>query len=121
LPARLTALLVMAARPAMAGSVWRTVRRDAPAHPSPNSGVAEAAFAAALGIRLGGVNRYGDRVEERPVLGVGRPAEPGDIAAAVRLAYEVERRLAALLLATSAVGLATRRIHRGAHRRHGAA
>jgi adenosylcobinamide-phosphate synthase len=111
-PARLTALLVVLARPAAARAVWRAVRRDAPAHPSPNSGVAEAAFAAALGLRLGGVNRYGDRVEVRPTLGDGRPPQPGDIAAAVRLAREVERRLVALLLVTSATGFITQRARR---------
>ncbi len=73
LPARATAALVAAVRPATAAVVWRTVRRDAAAHPSPNAGVAEAAFAAALGLRLGGTNRYGDRVEHRPPLGNGRP------------------------------------------------
>src|SRR5262249_45491379 len=46
-PARVTAGLVALARPARAGDVLRTVRADAPAHPSPNAGVAEAAFAAA--------------------------------------------------------------------------
>ena len=89
LPARATAALVAMARPAAAGDVWRIVRRDAPAHPSPNAGVAEAAFAAALGLQLGGENRYGDRVEVRPPLGDGRPAEPGDIARAVRLSSHV--------------------------------
>ena len=49
-PARATAGLVMLTRPRAATNVWRTVRRDAAAHPSPNSGVAEAAFAAALGV-----------------------------------------------------------------------
>jgi adenosylcobinamide-phosphate synthase len=109
-PARVTALLVALARPAAAGAVWHSVRRQAPAHPSPNAGVAEAAFAAALGIRLGGRNRYGDRVEDRPRLGSGRPPEPGDIAAAVGLAGEVQRQLAGLLLALSVVRLVTRRI-----------
>ena len=42
-----------------------------------NAGVAEAAFAAALGVRLGGTNRYGAVVEERVALGAGRHAEPG--------------------------------------------
>jgi adenosylcobinamide-phosphate synthase len=51
--------------------------------------VAEAAFAAALGLRLGGENRYGDRVELRPPLGTGRPAEAGDIARAVALSRDV--------------------------------
>jgi adenosylcobinamide-phosphate synthase len=88
-PARLTAALVAGVRPQAATEVWRAVRRDAPAHPSPNAGVAEAAFAAALGLRLGGVNRYGDQVEARPGLGTGRAAEPADIDAAVRLARDV--------------------------------
>jgi adenosylcobinamide-phosphate synthase len=87
-PARVTALLVAAARPSAASDVWRVVRRDASAHPSPNAGVAEAAFAAALGIRLGGENRYGDRVEVRATLGDGRPVAPSDIARAVRLSQD---------------------------------
>jgi adenosylcobinamide-phosphate synthase len=84
--------------------VWRTVRRDAGAHPSPNSGVAESAFAAALGLRLGGTNRYGTppRVELRPTLGIGRPPEPADIARAVELSHDVGLLLAAAL---SAAGL----------------
>ena len=88
-PARVTAALVAGVRPASAGAVWAAVRTHAPAHPSPNAGVAEAAFAAALGLRLGGANRYGDRVELRPPLGTGRPAEAGDIARAVALSGDV--------------------------------
>ena len=97
LPARATAALVAAVRPSAAGDVWRTVRRDAPAHPSPNSGVAEAAFAAALGIRLGGVVRYGERVEHRPFLGAGRTVAPADIRRAVRLSDDVTLALAGAL------------------------
>lgn len=98
-PGRLTAALVAAARPSRAGAVWRTVRRDAHRHPSPNAGVAEAAFAAALGLSLGGTNRYGDRCEQRALLGDGRAPEPGDIAAAVRLADDVALVLTLVLLA----------------------
>ncbi|MDQ1446042.1 MAG: adenosylcobinamide-phosphate synthase [Acidimicrobiaceae bacterium] len=94
-PARVTALMVAAVRPGAAKAIRRTVRADAPAHPSPNSGVAEAAFAAALGLRLGGESRYGDRVELRPPLGDGRPPEPADIASAVRLSRDVTYALAA--------------------------
>src|SRR5207248_2273545 len=65
-PARVTAVAVAAVRPHTAGAVWQAVREDAPRHPSPNAGVAEAAFAAALGLRLGGENRYGHRIETRP-------------------------------------------------------
>src|SRR6478736_8851124 len=58
---------------------WMTWRRDAGAHPSPNAGPVEAAYAGALGLRLGGTNVYGDRVEERCVLGDGRAPDRHDI------------------------------------------
>jgi adenosylcobinamide-phosphate synthase len=98
-PARLTALLVAAVRPARARHVWTAVRTQAPAHPSPNAGVAEAAFAAALDLSLGGTNRYGTRVEHRPTLGTGRPAGPGDIERACALSRDVTAVLAMLFLA----------------------
>lgn len=107
-PARATAVLVAAARPGRAGDVLVTVRRDAPAHPSPNAGVAEAAFAAALGLQLGGETRYGDRVEQRPQLGDGRPPTAADIAAAVRLSTDVSWLLAASLAAGAGLACATR-------------
>ncbi len=93
LPARLTALLAVAAAPTVGGSpqtALRTLRRDGGAHPSPNAGRAEAAFAGALGVRLGGANRYGGRLEQRPFLGDGRPPGVGDIARAVKLSRVVE-------------------------------
>ena len=93
-PARVTAGLVALVRPRAAGAVLVAVIHDAPAHPSPNSGVAEAAFAAALGLRLGGESRYGDRVELRPTLGSGRPPVPADVRAAVRLSRDVGTALA---------------------------
>lgn len=96
-PARVGAAVVLLVRPRAAADVVRAVRRDAPGHPSPNGGVIEAAFAAALGLRLGGTSRYGERVEERPTLGDGKPASPADIAAARRLARDVDLALAALL------------------------
>jgi len=88
-PARITAALVMAARPRSARKVLRVIRRDAPAHPSPNSGVAEAAFAAALDVQLGGVNRYENRTEDRGTLGDGRKPKADDIASAVKLLRDV--------------------------------
>ena len=74
-----------------------------PLHPSPNSGVAEAAFAAALGVRLGGVNTYGSRTEHRARLGRGRAPEAPDILGAVALGRDVTRGLIASLLAIAAV------------------
>jgi adenosylcobinamide-phosphate synthase len=107
-PARLTALLVAAVHPSRAAAVQRIVCRDAAAHPSPNAGVAEAAFAAALELELGGAVRYGERVERRPRLGDGPRPGPGDIARAVRLAGRVELACAALLAAPALVRLARR-------------
>ena len=98
LPARATALLVALVRPARAGAIRRAVLRDAPAHPSPNAGVAEAAFAGALGCELGGPLRYGDRAENRPLHGRGPRPEPPDIARAVHLADDVELALAGVLV-----------------------
>jgi adenosylcobinamide-phosphate synthase len=106
LPARATAVAVALARPHAAGAVWRAVRRDAPAHPSPNAGVAEAAFAAVLGVELGGRNVYGERVEFRPRLGTGRRAAPADIDAAVGLARDVTIVLAGALIAGGAIAAA---------------
>jgi adenosylcobinamide-phosphate synthase len=115
-PARATAVLVAVVRPRRAGAVWRTVRTDAERHPSPNAGVAEAAFAAALGVRLGGgENRYGDVVEHRRVLGDGRAPEPRDIDAAVALSRDVTWALTAILAAAGAALL--RRSGRGEGRR----
>ncbi|HEV2766512.1 MAG TPA: adenosylcobinamide-phosphate synthase CbiB [Acidimicrobiales bacterium] len=96
-PARVTAVLVAGARPSAAGAVWRAVRHEAPAHPSPNAGVAEAAFAAALGVRLGGTNCYGGRTERRASVGTGPAAGGDDIGRAVRLSADVGALLAATL------------------------
>jgi adenosylcobinamide-phosphate synthase len=102
-PARLTAVLVAVVRPGTAGAIWRAVTTQAPLHPSPNAGVAEAAFAAALHLRLGGVNRYGETVEHRPALGNGRVPQPADIGRAVKLSKDVS---AALAVFFGALGLA---------------
>ncbi|WEH42496.1 cobalamin biosynthesis protein [Streptomyces sp. AM 2-1-1] len=111
--ARLTAALAVAAggRPAQAVRAWRA---DAGRHPSPNAGPVEAAFAGALGVRLGGTLAYGGRVEHRPVLnGAGGrdvSVERGDIERAVRLS----RRVGVLALVVCAAGrLAAERLVAG--------
>jgi adenosylcobinamide-phosphate synthase len=96
-PARVTAALVAAARPGRARDVLAVVRRDAAAHPSPNAGVAEAAFAAALGVQLGGPLAYGGRVEVRAVLGTGPAPSADDIARAVQLSRDASWLLAGAL------------------------
>lgn len=71
-PARLTAVAISLSAAFLFGTgfaAWRTCRRDARRHPSPNSGWPEAAMAGALGVQLGGLNRYGGIAELRPRLG----------------------------------------------------
>jgi adenosylcobinamide-phosphate synthase len=87
-PARLAAALTTVCAPVVGGSAggaWRVWRRDASAHPSPNAGHVEAAFAGALEIRLGGRVRYPHGVEDRPVLGDGRTPDAGHVTRAVEL------------------------------------
>ena len=83
-----------------AGAALRALRRDGAAHPSPNAGRMEAAFAGALGVRLGGPVAYAGRVEERPQLGDGRAPVPDDVTRAIRLSFAVG---AAAALAGAAV------------------
>ena len=105
IPARVTALLTVALAPAVGGSARQalaTWRRDGRLHPSPNAGQCEAAFAGALGVRLGGRNRYQGRTEQRGLLGDGGSPEAADVARAVRLSRLVSAAavvLAALLAA----------------------
>jgi adenosylcobinamide-phosphate synthase len=97
--ARLASLLTVALAPlagADAHGAWRILRRDGFRHPSPNAGRLEAAFAGALGVRLGGSNRYGDRVEDRSVLGDGPRPDVDAVRRAVRLSQLVGASAAAL-------------------------
>jgi adenosylcobinamide-phosphate synthase len=75
--------------PGPAASAARDVLRYGHRHPSPNAGRCEAAFAGALGLRLGGANVYDGVAEVRPELGEGRSPEPADISRAVRLSRAV--------------------------------
>jgi adenosylcobinamide-phosphate synthase len=104
--ARLTAAAAAALAPVAGGSpgeTWRIVRRDGAAHPSPNGGRAEAAFAGALGVALGGRNVYAERVEERPVLGDGAAPGPGDVERAARLSLAVGHAAAACFAVAAAL------------------
>lgn len=101
--ARLSALTVALAAPRRAWAALQAVRSDERRHPSPNAGVIEAAFAGALDLRLGGTNRYGERVEVRPALGTGRPPEVQDIDRAVALARRAQWLLVVVLVGTARV------------------
>jgi len=91
--ARAGAALTALCAPLVGGSsrgAWTTLRRDGAAHPSPNAGRMEAAFAGALGVRLGGPLAYGGRAEERPALGAeGRVPTATDVRRAARLSLAV--------------------------------
>lgn len=88
IPARFGVALIAVLAPLVGGSpraVVRLVRRDAAKHPSPNAGQVETAFAAALGIEVGGRNAYDGVVEDRGTLGDGRPPVLDDVRRAVAL------------------------------------
>jgi adenosylcobinamide-phosphate synthase len=113
-PARLAAALTTVCAPVVGGSAggaWRVWRRDASAHPSPNAGQVEAAFAGALEIRLGGRTRYRHGVEDRPVLGDGRTPDAGHVTRAVELSRVVGS-VAGVLAAALAAVLGPRRAAR---------
>ncbi|KAA0688925.1 adenosylcobinamide-phosphate synthase CbiB [Azospirillum brasilense] len=87
---RLSALLIwVAARfteGADAAESWRSVRRDAHRHRSPNAGWPEAAMAGALDLRLGGPRVYGEVRIEDAWMGPGRTAATAqDITRALHL------------------------------------
>lgn len=107
--ARLSAALVvvLGGDPRAAVRAWR---RDAGAHPSPNAGPVESAFAGALGVRLGGETVYATRTEQRPVLGDGRAPTAHDVTRARALARRVD--LAALLVCAAGSATAARRRRR---------
>ncbi|MFD1773106.1 adenosylcobinamide-phosphate synthase CbiB [Paenibacillus rhizophilus] len=90
IPARITGLLLWAAalmtKGLNAGRAWQAMRRDAAKHPSPNSGIPEAAVAGALGIQLGGFNSYGGIVSERARMGTAvREFAAEDIRQTIRI------------------------------------
>lgn len=91
IPARLSALITWIAAALLGMNFSHTVRvtfRDASSQPSPNSGWPEAAFAGALGIRLGGVNWYRGVQSRKPHLGDAlRPLSTDEFARARRLLY----------------------------------
>ena len=101
-PSRLAALLT--ALVSLSLTPLRVWRRDAHRHPSPNAGPVEAAYAGALGLRLGGSNVYEGVAESRGTLGSGRPVAVAD----VRRANVLSRRVSAAAL-VACVMIASRR------------
>jgi adenosylcobinamide-phosphate synthase len=110
LPAsRLSALLLVAAaalrNDASAREAWRTVRRDASHHRSPNAGYPEAAMAGALGLSLAGPRFYsGMRVDDAMMGNGRREAKAQDIRRALALYRSADGILIVILaMMTSAI------------------
>jgi len=62
--------------------------RNGHRHPSPNSGIPEAAYAGALGVRLGGMSSYNAIVSQKPFLGEKkRELQVKDVRDSVRLMF----------------------------------
>jgi len=103
-PARLTAPLIAFSAFLIGLDFKSSVRvlvRDGGKSPSPNAGLAEAAAAGALRLRLGGASRYGGVVSERPLLGdPDRELDTQSISLSVRLA--IATTVVAALVFTSA-------------------
>jgi adenosylcobinamide-phosphate synthase len=100
--ARLAATLTVLCAPLVGGSAAGAARawsRDSAAHPSPNAGVVEAAFAGALGVTLGGPTRYPHELQIRPSLGDGPPPTVADLRRAVRLSRIVSGAAAGVAVA----------------------
>lgn len=108
-PARIAGLLACLAAPAAGGSVGPAMRAYAKyrsAHDSPNAGHPEAAYAGALGLRLGGATAYAEGIVKKPwMLPEGRDAGPADIGRALRL-LSYQTALVYALLAASILAAA---------------
>ncbi|MDF0556274.1 adenosylcobinamide-phosphate synthase CbiB [Kamptonema sp. UHCC 0994] len=73
LPCRLTVitLALISGKPCY---IWRICQRDAIKDASPNSGWSECAYAATLGVQVGGTNSYRGMLKDKPFL--GEPIHP---------------------------------------------
>ena len=85
LPCRLT-VLTLALLSREPREVWRLCQRDASKDSSPNSGWSECAYAAVLGVQVGGINWYRGVEKHKPLLGEPtRPITPERIRQALQL------------------------------------
>ena len=110
LPARLSALLMLAAGALLGmdgGNGWRIFRRDRYNHDSPNSAQTESVCAGLLGLRLVGDAWYHGVLHRKPYIGDPvREVEPEDIPRSCRLLYGTAfLSLALCALARLAAGL----------------
>ncbi len=102
IPARLTGLLIVLSALLLGENwkrAWKIMLRDGSKTSSPNAGVPEAAFAGALGVRLGGTSTYFGQTIHKHHLGdaLHQPG-PKDYALAVRLLYATSLQAALLCI-----------------------
>lgn len=91
IPARITFVLFVAAA-ALLRQDWKNAEkiglRDAPKHPSPNGGYAEATVAGAMHVQLGGYNYYEGKPEFREYMGdPDRPLKAEHIKTSIYMMY----------------------------------
>jgi adenosylcobinamide-phosphate synthase len=83
IPARFSILVISLAAQIIDGKgarTFHTALMEGANHTSPNAGYSEAAFAGALGVRLGGPNYYHGRLVSKPFLGIPfNPIKPNHI------------------------------------------
>lgn len=103
LPCRLVAmsLPLAAGQPGRCLGVLAAAGRDGATDPSPNAGLSQAAYAHVIGVQLGGSNRYGGQIRQKPLLGAGLAAP--DQAAVLQM-LQLNRRLELLWLTAAAAG-----------------
>lgn len=90
IPARLSGLAISVAA-SMEGrfhQAYGTMRADGHRHPTPNTGMSEAAMAGAIGLSLGGPNIYDGVMAIRPTMGTTeRPIHPTAIIHAIAVSW----------------------------------
>lgn len=105
IPARISALLIIAAAPFAGCSASGAIRitcRDRLKHPSPNSGHPEAAAAGALGVRFGGAASYGGRSSWKEHIGDAlQPLDERAYRRMIKLMY-----ISTLMMAAICMGIA---------------
>lgn len=89
IPARIAGILLPIASFLLGSGLvisFRTMLRDGRKHPSPNSGISEAAMAGALGVQLGGASTYRGAICAKPYIGEEKkPISPALISDALRI------------------------------------
>jgi adenosylcobinamide-phosphate synthase len=104
IPARLNVVFMLVAT-GFSPNLWRGVLRFGRAHASPNSGIAESAFAGHLGLALGGPSVYGGIEKVKAWLGEDRLSESER--SDPRLILRATRLYARVVLVTFLIGCAS--------------